>query len=93
MNKQSILVFDKDGNKWWLLNGEFHREDGPAVEWVSGYKAWCINGIRHRTDGPAIIYPNGDKTWWINGWPYLFEEWFQILTPEQQYDYLWSLDG
>jgi hypothetical protein len=32
------------GNKYWLLNGKRHREDGPAVEWADGDKEWCING-------------------------------------------------
>ena len=33
-----------DGSKEWFLNGQRHREDGPAIEWASGYKAWYING-------------------------------------------------
>ena len=28
----------------WFLNGKFHREDGPAVEWADCYKVWCLNG-------------------------------------------------
>jgi hypothetical protein len=26
------------------LNGELHREDGPAAEWADGSKAWWLNG-------------------------------------------------
>jgi hypothetical protein len=46
-------------------SGQYHREDGPAVEYNNG-KYWYINGLKHRTDGPAIenIYY---KQWWING--------------------------
>ena len=34
-----------DGSKqWWLLNGHFHREDGPAREWNGGEKQWWQNG-------------------------------------------------
>ena len=29
---------------WRLPNGNFHREDGPAIEHNSGYKGWWING-------------------------------------------------
>ncbi len=29
-----------DGNKHWYLNGERHREDGPAIEWADGDKWW-----------------------------------------------------
>ena len=34
----------QNGCKFWLLNGNLHREDGPAVEWPSGYKEWWLNG-------------------------------------------------
>ena len=44
-----------------------HREDGPAVELVSGFKSWWINGKRHREDGPAIEWDTGDREWFING--------------------------
>ena len=47
--------------------GEFHREDGPAIEWWDGTKFWYINGNRHREDGPVVEYSNGSKEWWING--------------------------
>ena len=30
------------GNTYWLKNGEQHREDGPAVEYVDGYKEWYL---------------------------------------------------
>ena len=56
-----------NGDKFWYLNGEYHREDGPAIEYSNGYKAWYINGKRHREDGPAIERANGDKSWWLNG--------------------------
>ena len=26
-----------DGYKEWFLNGKLHREDGPAIEYASGY--------------------------------------------------------
>jgi hypothetical protein len=82
----------KNGDKEWCLKGERHRENGPAFERVNGYKEWWLNGEYHREDGPAIIYPNGSKEWWLNNILYSKEEWFKRLTPEQQYNYLWSLD-
>ena len=33
-----------DGTKWWVLNGELHRETGPAIEWANGSKEWWLNG-------------------------------------------------
>ena len=65
--EQPVMTVDKNGDKRWRLNGEYHRTDGPAIEWADGSKAWYINGERHRTDGPAFEYANGDKAWYING--------------------------
>jgi len=59
---------DNNANKFWYLNGEYHREDGPAVEYANGYKAWYLNGKRHRGDGPAVEGANGYKAcWYLNG--------------------------
>ena len=43
----------------WYLNGKLHREDGPAIENISGAKSWWINGKKHRENGPAVEYSNG----------------------------------
>jgi hypothetical protein len=65
---KSGCEIDKDGTKRWRLkNGEYHREDGPALECADGYKSWWINGEVHREDGPAIECPNGYKEWYLNG--------------------------
>ena len=61
------IAIDKDGNKVWLLNGELHREDGPAIERAEGTKSWWLNGKRHREDGPAAEWADGSKFWWLNG--------------------------
>ena len=41
--KYEVRVY-KDGRKCWFLNGNLHREDGPAIEWSNGYKAWYLDG-------------------------------------------------
>ena len=51
----------------WHLNGNLHREDGPAVERANGGKYWYLNGKYHREDGPAIEYPDGYKSWYLSG--------------------------
>ena len=51
----------------WYINGELHREDGPAIAYVNGDKYWYINGQCHREDGPAIECADGGKQWYING--------------------------
>jgi len=58
---------DEVGTKVWYLNGQRHREDGPAIEWPDGGKEWWLNGQRHREDGPAREFADGAKSWWLNG--------------------------
>ena len=41
---KQVFRVDGWGNKWWYLNGEYHREDGPAIESGSGYKYWRLRG-------------------------------------------------
>ena len=55
------------GTKYWFLNGKYHREDGPAIEYANGQKEWFLNGNLHREDGPAVEEPNGTKWWYLNG--------------------------
>ena len=65
MIEYTVVVQD-NGSKHWTLNGELHREDGPACEYDGGHKHWYLNGKRHREDGPAIEWADGDKSWWLN---------------------------
>jgi hypothetical protein len=57
----------KNGTQIWYLNGQYHREDGPAIIFPDGTQTWWLNDKRHREDGPAIIHPNGSQEWWLNG--------------------------
>jgi hypothetical protein len=41
---QSEMKVDPFGTKCWYLNGELHREDGPAIEYAGGTKEWYLNG-------------------------------------------------
>ena len=61
------MIEESDGTKKWYLNGELHREDGPAIEEINGSKHWYLNGELRREDGPAIEYSNGSKYWYLNG--------------------------
>ena len=58
--------------------GEYHREDGPALEFTNGYKAWCINGMRHRIDGPAVEDSAGQKFYYVMSKHYSYEDWLAI---------------
>lgn len=52
-NPQPTGTIGPGGRQEWHLNGELHREDGPARIHLDGSKEWWINGKEHREDGPA----------------------------------------
>lgn len=56
------------------VNGQLHRDDGPAVESANGSKEWWKNGKRSRIDGPAVELANGTKEWWVAGQRMLEEQ-------------------
>lgn len=53
-----------NGDRGWWLDGEYHREGGPALEGNNGHKGWRIYGKSHREGGPAIEYADGRKSWY-----------------------------
>ena len=61
-----VVRVSPDGTKQWFLNGELHREDGPAVEWPDGSKWWFLNGKLHREGGPAVEWADGIKYWYLH---------------------------
>jgi hypothetical protein len=67
-----VIETNISGTRTWKLYGQFHRQDGPAVEWADGSREWWINGQWHREDGPAIErvgsqWTDGDKQWYCHG--------------------------
>jgi hypothetical protein len=66
-DNQPICEIYPNGHKRWYLNGNFHREDGPAIEWADGEKHWYLDSKFHRVDGSAIEFINGGKEWYLNG--------------------------
>jgi len=50
-----------------VLDGEPHREDGPAVEYDNGDQEWYLHGLLHREDGPAITTAAGDQYYYQHG--------------------------
>jgi hypothetical protein len=65
--KTYTVTVDTLGTKRWYFNDQYHREDGPAIEYPDGSKCWHLNGNLHRVDGPAIEYADGSKEWRLNG--------------------------
>jgi hypothetical protein len=74
MKEYKVKVYS-DRTEWYNLEGQRHREDGPAIKYTDGSKSYYINGVRHRKDGPAIEGASGGKEYYING-KYLTEEEF-----------------
>ena len=66
MIEYTVIVYG-NGNKYWYLNGQLHREDGPAIEYTCGTKSWYLDGKLHREDGPAKEFSCGAKKWYLNG--------------------------
>lgn len=65
--------------KEWILNGKYHRENGPAVEYASGDKYWLLNNKLHREDGPAIEWNNGSGAWYLNDTMYNEKDfWYEL---------------
>ena len=98
-NKQNPKMIQRpDGAKAWYVNGERHREDGPAYDGSDGSKVWYLNGEIHREDGPAVERSNGYKAWYLNGkchredgpaseWPDGREEWWLNDLEYSEEDY------
>ena len=59
--------------------GQYHRLDGPAIEYINGDKSWWINGKRHREDGPAVEFGNGSKYWFLNDIEYSEDQFHQEI--------------
>lgn len=67
MKTYKVTVDDYGTIRWYNEQGQFHRENGPAVEWANGSKFWYLNDQRHREDGPAVEWDDGNKEWYLNG--------------------------
>ena len=63
-NNQPTCQISKYETKRWTLDGQYHREDGPAIEYKDGTKFWYFHAKLHRLDGPAYESPSGYKEWW-----------------------------
>ena len=62
VNSDGDVFYSKTNN-----SVNYHRTDGPAVEYADGGKEWWVNGDRHHLDGPAIEWIDGSNLWYVNG--------------------------
>jgi hypothetical protein len=67
MQTYKVTVDENKNIRWYNDKDEYHRLDGPAIEYANGYKEWCVEGKLHRLDGPAVECPDGTKAWWVKG--------------------------
>ena len=70
MQEKQYIEIDNNSNKFYFKAKAmtlFHRLDGPAIEYASGYKIWYVDGKLHRLDGPAVEGAGGRKEWWVDG--------------------------
>ena len=77
-----IVNVYKDGTNEWFLDGQLHREDGPAIEYVSGTKEWWLKGKLHREDGPAVEWADGSKELHLNDKRITEEEFNNRMNPD-----------
>ena len=84
MTPQYIEI-NENGSKFYYKDREMtilHREDGPAVEYHTGYKSWYINGQSHRLDGPAVEWEDGRQAWYLNHEKLSYQEFIRRTAPE-----------
>ncbi len=78
-------------------DGELHRIDGPALKTYDGFELWVQNKRLHRSDGPAINMQAAQYyqlyNWWYDGIGFKsFEDWFEVLTPEEKRKIIWRME-
>ena len=47
--KPVMHEYPNGARRWMLKNGDYHREDGPAIERANGEKFWWLHGILYYT--------------------------------------------
>ena len=54
-------VLDNGNVVYRNKDGDWHREDGPAIEWIDGDREWCINHepIASLVNGEVRIHTKG----------------------------------
>jgi hypothetical protein len=87
-----VRVYD-NGNKYWYLDGKYHREDGPAVERTDGGKEWYLNGKLHREDGPAAELADGNKYWYLNDKLLSEKEWRKQVDQDSYNEKVIKIEG
>ncbi|WP_344341422.1 hypothetical protein, partial [Streptomyces rhizosphaericus] len=68
MTDEDKPVVAANGLRQWFVDGQRHREGGPARVYRDGASEWWLEGEKHRTNGPAVDDPLcGDPEFWVHG--------------------------
>jgi hypothetical protein len=67
MQTYKVIVDNDKTIHWYNDKDEYHRLDGPAIEYADGSKEWRVDGKLHRLDGPAFEMADGYKAWYVDG--------------------------
>lgn len=63
----TIWKYEEEDRTVWYKGNDYHRLDGPAMEYHNGRTEWWVEGKRHHTNGPAITTADGTLYWFLNG--------------------------
>lgn len=77
-------IRNKNGDLCYYKDGNLHREDGPAVEFLNGTKEWYLKGKLYWVDGPAIERTSGQQDeYFINGAEVVFADFVDRLVSDK----------
>jgi len=67
MNTTKMYIDEYENKVYTNSKGQYHRLNGPAIEYLDEGKEWWVNGELSRVDEPACEYSNGTKFWYKEG--------------------------
>lgn len=87
-------IIDIEGDVFYFNdNGFVHKDDGPAIEYLSGEKYWFKGGLIHRDNGPAFIGCRSTvKEYWLFGKKAIGDE-IKSIKRNMLFDDIFKDDG
>lgn len=66
INDRERLMVGISGMVTFYLDGDVHREKGPACIFPGRASQWRKHGMLHRETGPAFVWVDGKIEFWLN---------------------------
>ncbi len=95
--KMSAKLYTTDsGARFWISEGRYHRENGPAIIWSNGTREWYLFGVKiaysftlnatvfYKGDGTIYCIADGDERFCPIEW--LFES----MSSEAKLILIWN---